>query len=108
MSPAVAAPTAAHDGAYPRTKADNHDGLSSLPSAQNGSIIDIRRAAVEINLKDDIYSMWNSDTAPRQLPTLLLYNEKGLQLFEDVCGCSSSDMCRPLTLQRSHTLTNTT
>lgn len=47
-------------------------------------IIDIRRVAVETNLKDDIISMWNPTNGPRRLPTLLLYNERGLQLFEDV------------------------
>ncbi|KAJ0332668.1 hypothetical protein COL5a_001387 [Colletotrichum fioriniae] len=47
-------------------------------------IIDIRRVAVETNLKDDIISMWNPTNGPRRLPTLLLYNERGLQLFEDI------------------------
>lgn len=47
-------------------------------------IIDIRRKAVEINLKEDILAQFHSKTGPRTLPTLLLYNERGLQLFEDV------------------------
>ncbi|KAF9881705.1 duf323 domain protein [Colletotrichum karsti] len=47
-------------------------------------IIDVRRVAVETNLKDDIISMWNPTNGPRRLPTLLLYNERGLQLFEDI------------------------
>ncbi|KAI8215405.1 duf323 domain protein [Colletotrichum sp. SAR 10_86] len=47
-------------------------------------IIDVRRVAVETNLKDDILSMWNPTNGPRRLPTLLLYNERGLQLFEDI------------------------
>lgn len=47
-------------------------------------IIDIRRAAVEINLKDEILSMFQAKNGPRQLPTLLLYNARGLQLFEQV------------------------
>lgn len=46
-------------------------------------IIDIRRAAVETNLKDDIIAMWNPTNGPRKLPTLLVYNERGLQLFEE-------------------------
>lgn len=48
----------------------------------NADIIDIRRVAVEINLKTEITSMFRPKDGPRQLPTLLLYNERGLQLFE--------------------------
>lgn len=68
--------------------------LSPLKSGrQNGhiagspakiDIIDIRRAAVEINLKEDIKSLFCPEKGPRKLPTLLLYDEKGLQLFEEV------------------------
>lgn len=47
-------------------------------------IIDIQNARVEINLKDEILSQMNPEQGPRTLPTLLLYDEKGLQLFEDV------------------------
>lgn len=53
---------------------------SALPS-----IIDIRGEHVEINLKEQIASMFNPEDGPRKLPTLLLYNERGLQIFEDVC-----------------------
>ncbi|TKW48393.1 Ergothioneine biosynthesis protein 1, partial [Colletotrichum tanaceti] len=52
-------------------------------AADGLDIIDVRRVAVETNLKDDIISMWNPTNGPRRLPTLLLYNERGLQLFED-------------------------
>ena len=48
-------------------------------------IIDIRRAAVETNLKEEIISLFHPKEGPRQLPTLLLYNERGLQLFEEAC-----------------------
>ncbi|KAJ3519183.1 hypothetical protein NM208_g14225 [Fusarium decemcellulare] len=48
------------------------------------NIIDIRGEHVEINLKDQVVSMFNPEDGPRKLPTLLLYNEKGLQLFEDI------------------------
>lgn len=47
-------------------------------------IIDIQNARVEINLKDEILSQMNPEQGPRTLPTLLLYDERGLQLFEDV------------------------
>jgi hypothetical protein len=46
-------------------------------------IIDIRCAAVEINLKDEINTLLKPKDGPRQLPTLLLYDERGLQLFEE-------------------------
>ncbi|KAK1506659.1 hypothetical protein CTAM01_02991 [Colletotrichum tamarilloi] len=59
--------------------------LAVQPVGKHGlDIIDIRRVAVETNLKDDIISMWNPTNGPRRLPTLLLYNERGLQLFEDI------------------------
>ena len=49
-------------------------------------IIDIRRDryGVQSSLKEDILSMLQPKKGPRQMPTLLLYNERGLQLFEDV------------------------
>lgn len=46
-------------------------------------IIDIRCAAVEINLKDEINALFKPKVGPRKLPTLLLYDERGLQLFEE-------------------------
>ncbi|KAF5672202.1 tRNA-specific adenosine deaminase [Fusarium heterosporum] len=57
---------------------------ASKSSSALPSIIDIRGEHVEINLKDQIASMFNPDDGPRKLPTLLLYNEKGLQIFENI------------------------
>ena len=54
------------------------------PEKSVPDIIDIRRSLVETDLKANVLSMFNPDNGPRQLPTLLLYNERGLQLFEDV------------------------
>ncbi|XXG99181.1 hypothetical protein Hte_005516 [Hypoxylon texense] len=50
----------------------------------NADIIDIRQAAVEINLKEEIPKSLRPQEGPRKLPTLLLYDEKGLQLFEEI------------------------
>ncbi|KAI0828074.1 C-type lectin protein [Hypoxylon sp. FL0890] len=50
----------------------------------NVDIIDIRQAAVEINLKEEIYRLLRPQEGPRKLPTLLLYDKKGLQLFEEI------------------------
>ncbi|OTA58386.1 hypothetical protein K449DRAFT_334626 [Hypoxylon sp. EC38] len=47
-------------------------------------IIDIRQAAVEINLKEEIHRLLSPQEGPRKLPTLLLYDKKGLQLFEEI------------------------
>lgn len=48
-------------------------------------IIDIRHDAVELNLKDEIHKSLRPESGLKQLPTLLLYSERGLQLFEEVC-----------------------
>jgi len=47
-------------------------------------IIDIRHDAVELNLKDEIHKSLRPQSGLKQLPTLLLYSERGLQLFEEV------------------------
>ena len=47
-------------------------------------IIDIRHEAAEVNMKDEIMGLLKPIQGPKQLPTLLLYDERGLQIFEDV------------------------
>jgi hypothetical protein len=47
-------------------------------------IIDIRHNAVEMSLKDEIVKSLKPQEGPKKLPTLLLYDERGLQLFEEV------------------------
>ncbi|KAI2624386.1 C-type lectin protein [Hypoxylon sp. NC1633] len=47
-------------------------------------IIDIRQAAVELNLQEEIHKLLRPREGSRKLPTLLLYDEKGLQLFEKI------------------------
>ncbi|KAI0150441.1 C-type lectin protein [Xylariaceae sp. FL1272] len=47
-------------------------------------IIDIRQANVESNLKEDIHELLLPQQGPRKLPTLLLYDEAGLKLFEKI------------------------
>lgn len=77
-------------GASMDSPAAHAAAISSTPeptkSAPSSSldIIDIRLVAVEINLKDEIRSLFTPKDGPRKLPTLLLYNERGLQLFEEV------------------------
>ncbi|KAJ8127863.1 hypothetical protein O1611_g5773 [Lasiodiplodia mahajangana] len=47
-------------------------------------IIDIRRDTVKANLKEEIHRLFHPEEGPRELPTLLLYDAKGLQLFEKI------------------------
>jgi hypothetical protein len=59
-------------------------GWENSASVSKIDIIDIRHDAVEINLKDEILKSLRPDFGPKKLPTLLLYDERGLQLFEEV------------------------
>ncbi|KAM4058983.1 histidine-specific methyltransferase, SAM-dependent domain-containing protein [Hirsutella rhossiliensis] len=55
------------------------------PPPQPLDIIDIRDGREScFNLKDEVASMLNPVHGPRKLPTLLLYDEKGLQMFEEI------------------------
>ena len=54
----------------------------------NFDIIDIRHDAVEINLKEETLSSLKPLSGPKKMPTLLLYDERGLQLFEEVSSHS--------------------
>lgn len=67
-------------------KATTAGQRKSVPSenATHLDIIDIRQDAIEFDLKDEILSLLKPVKGPKQLPTLLLYNEKGLQIFEEV------------------------
>jgi hypothetical protein len=47
-------------------------------------IIDIRHDTVQLNLKEAILSSLRPQCGPKTLPTLLLYNEQGLKIFEEV------------------------
>lgn len=71
------------NGVAPVDKA-GRTGTPPPVSSPNLNIIDIRCAAVEINIKEEINSLFKAQDGPRRLPTLLLYDEQGLQLFEAV------------------------
>lgn len=47
-------------------------------------IIDIRPYGRELSIKDEILSSLRPGNGPKSMPTLLLYDERGLQAFEDV------------------------
>ena len=58
------------------------------PSKMDGDaphIIDIRQADIQFDLLDDIRTKLQPPPgAEKELPTLLLYDETGLKLFEDI------------------------
>lgn len=83
--PSLQQATVTSHGAPPRLgPANEKKGLPDLRTAVQPEldILDIRHAAVEINLKAEISSLFHARDGPRKLPTLLLYDERGLQLFE--------------------------
>ncbi|TLD17961.1 uncharacterized protein PgNI_01802 [Pyricularia grisea] len=51
---------------------------------QPPDIIDIRGVAVESNLKGEILSSFLSTPGQRAMPTILLYDQRGLQIFEEI------------------------
>lgn len=72
-------------------------GLDARPSARLSNkaehfkspqakvnIIDIRQHVIDMDLSNDIMSMLRSEQGPRKMPTMLLYDAAGLQIFEEV------------------------
>ncbi|KAG6013106.1 hypothetical protein E4U54_007077 [Claviceps lovelessii] len=58
---------------------------ASTSPGETHDVIDIRSNKVHFNLKDTLISSFNPPHGGlRSLPTLLLYDEKGLQIFEQV------------------------
>lgn len=58
--------------------------LATFTNASTISIVDIRQAAVESSLKTEILDLLRPQHGPKNMPTLLLYDERGLQIFEKV------------------------
>jgi hypothetical protein len=57
--------------------------MKTSPAKQsNIDIIDIRHDAVETNLREEVLASLRPLSGPKKMPTLLLYDERGLQLFE--------------------------
>lgn len=67
-----------------RTKKDAPVKSSKRTITSDIDIIDIRSDAIEMDLKAEILSMLKPVKGPKKMPTLLLYDEKGLQIFEKV------------------------
>lgn len=66
------------------TKVPEHQVVSGPQTLPNIDIIDIRHDSVLINLKEEILDSLRPSKGSKSLPTLLLYDERGLQLFEEV------------------------
>jgi len=81
--PSAAEPHVPVDGGSLHPKVGRGEASTATPKPAV-DIIDIRHAEAEINLKHEILSMFRPEHGPRKLPTLLLYDERGLQLFEEV------------------------
>ena len=63
-----------------RRTAAQHGQMHACPN-----IIDIRRSFKDTSLVDDISrSLHKAEATEKELPTLLLYDEAGLKLFEDI------------------------
>lgn len=59
--------------------------MTPQPTGDDVSIVDVRREDLEYSLVDDIRSgLRQGGHSDRTLPTLLLYDENGLRLFEDI------------------------
>jgi hypothetical protein len=80
----------------PSTKTTESQANGKDEQTPNIDIIDIRHDEVQINLKQEISQLLKPPKGPKTLPTLLLYDERGLQLFEKA---------RPLNLSISALLT---
>lgn len=70
-----------------KEKQSSPDRPLTPESMNDVSILDIRRDTTELNLKEEIIKLLNPEYGPKQMPTLLLYDERGLQLFEKVSIC---------------------
>ncbi|KAF7869743.1 hypothetical protein EAF04_004527 [Stromatinia cepivora] len=58
--------------------------ISNSKHNSNFNIIDIRHDGAEIELKDEILASLRPKSGLKSLPTLLLYNERGLQIYEEI------------------------
>jgi hypothetical protein len=80
----------ARDAEYAAEPPERLASIGNSQKRSNGTItsdidiIDIRCDAIEMDLKVEIISMLKPAKGPRKMPTLLLYNDRGLQIFEKV------------------------
>ncbi|KAI9704834.1 MAG: hypothetical protein M1836_006614 [Candelina mexicana] len=74
-----------HVDTYPRTAVKSLVSEPIDTGPETSTILDIRQEKIEISLQTTICGMLNvGERAPIQMPFELLYNAKGLQLFEEI------------------------
>lgn len=73
----------------------NEEDMAVTKDTAHSNIIDIRHRALETKLKDELLSLFQVNHGPRKLPTMLLYDVKGLQLFEEVRTRATPVIPRP-------------
>ena len=57
----------------------------SLTTREDASIIDIRHREIQFSIYDDLQSQLRpEDGGEKKLPTMLLYDEQGLKLYEEI------------------------
>ena len=78
------APNSTAEVVAARAKVLNSGTARNVQPEPKIDIIDIRHDAFEISLKDEILSSLRPQSGPKTMPTLLLYDEPGLQWFEEV------------------------
>jgi hypothetical protein len=72
----------------PQQEQQQGKARSSMPNPGDVEIVDIRGASDEATVKKTMLEVLagGQDGRPRKMPTMLLYDERGLQLFEAVSG----------------------
>ncbi|KAL1896440.1 hypothetical protein Cpir12675_002777 [Ceratocystis pirilliformis] len=58
--------------------------VSAPSAAYPKRIKDIRQSLVETNLRDEILENFKPETGKLQLPTIILYDERGLRIYEEI------------------------
>lgn len=95
------------NAAQPTTRLPSKADHASKTSHASIDIIDIRHHVIDIDLSNDIKSMLKPEIGPKMMPTMLLYDAAGLQIFEEVGTSECSDHAGELTVNRSPISTST-
>lgn len=93
--------------AQPTTRLPSKADHGSKSSHASIDIIDIRHHVIDMDLSNDIKSMLKPEIGPKKMPTMLLYDAAGLQIFEEVGTSERSDHAGELTVNRSPISTST-
>lgn len=81
----VQAATGPEDNGYMKPAKPGSVRIADIARSGGREIIDIRRDHEEISLTEEIRKgLQPADAGEKCLPTLLLYDEAGLKLFEDI------------------------